>query len=145
MPVFISIRARKLFFEHKQLAFFGIIQLSSSIPIYLPTGKQRFLTQLSSHSSRYPRSAMPPRRLSSAIVTATTTSPVWCRLIRTKPKPWWTLSRLWAGITFPHWPLRAIMARAAWMPLCRFPVRLVRGPFPARVVEGSAKPVRAHL
>lgn len=71
------------------------------------------------------RSATPPLPRSWATKAAMSSSPVWCLLILTRPRPCWTLSKPWAGITSQRWHQRATMERVVLMLFSRYPEKQV--------------------
>lgn len=74
---------------------------------------------------RFPRSATPQQPLSWATTAATISSPAWCRRTHTRPRPWWTSSQPWGGITSPRSPRRATTERVEWRLLSTYPGKLV--------------------
>lgn len=82
--------------------------------------------QLVSFSSRFHRSATPRQPRSWATTSATISSHGWFLLTRSRPRPWWTSSGPWAGLTSPPSPRRAAMARREWRPSHSSPKKQVR-------------------
>lgn len=67
------------------------------------------------------------QQLRSWVMTgAMTFSRGWFLQTHSRPRPWWTLSEPWAGLTSPPLPRRAVMERKEWRPSHNSPKKQVR-------------------
>lgn len=93
--------------------------VEKQVPLHLPNSSS------SLSPCRSLRSATPPPPRSWATTGGTTSSLGWSRRTASRPRPWWTSSRPWAGTTSPPWPRRAATGRREWTPSCSSPEKQV--------------------
>lgn len=93
--------------------------VGKQVPLHLPNSSS------SLSPCRSLRSATPPPPRSWATTGGTTSSLGWSLRTASRPRPWWTSSRPWAGTTSPPWPRRAATGRREWTPSCSSPEKQV--------------------